>query len=196
MSSTTGQREILAAALQLVAEQGWRSFSPAALAETAVCTKCQAVALFPHRAALLPVLTRQVDRTALANPPTQGTPKDKLFDLLMRRFDVLLPFRENLRVLLPQVYRDPISAAVAWTALHFSMHATLQIADIPVRQPLGFVRVEALTIVYVRTLQNWLKDRSDDFSSVMAVLDRRLRYCEHLAERLGTRRTHSERREP
>ena len=115
---------IVDTAMALIAEQGWRAVSLAAVAEAAGLTTLQVYRIFPSKAAILAGLFRRIDEAVLAAPPEAEDgerPRDRLFDLLMRRFDALQPYREGLGRLRRELPFDPPSALCAGAALLGSM---------------------------------------------------------------------------
>ena len=90
---------IIDAAMILTAAQGWRRVSLAAVASEAGLPILQVYRRFPSKTAILCGLFRRVDEAVLAVPPEaeEGErPRDRVFDLLMRRFDALRPYRSAL----------------------------------------------------------------------------------------------------
>ncbi|WP_446926498.1 hypothetical protein, partial [Klebsiella pneumoniae] len=57
---------------------------------------------YPSKQALLAGVSRMIDETVLAEgaPDPADSPRDRLFDLMMRRFDALNAQREGVRALL------------------------------------------------------------------------------------------------
>ncbi|KAB2845613.1 MAG: TetR/AcrR family transcriptional regulator [Hyphomicrobiaceae bacterium] len=99
------------------------------------------------------------------------TPRDRLFDAVMTRFDLLAPYRAALKRIEASAYLAPelIRPALA-------MHATLlAAAGIPAEGPQGAARLAGLAAVYSRTFRTWLEDDDPGLAKTMAALDRRLR---------------------
>src|SRR5215469_10309574 len=88
-----GER-MLDAALALAAERDWAGIGLAEIAHKAGLPLAEAYAACRSKLDLLAVLNRRVDAAALAAvPEAEGLPRERLFDLLMRRFDALQPHR-------------------------------------------------------------------------------------------------------
>ena len=66
---------------------GPRSTSPLPRAPPGCPLQRGARHAFPSRASILLRFGRLADQTALQDAPSEGSVRDKLFDLLMRRFD-------------------------------------------------------------------------------------------------------------
>ena len=169
---------IIDAAMILTAAQGWRRVSLAAVASEAGLPILQVYRLFPSKTAILCGLFRRVDEAVLAVPPEaeEGErPRDRVFDLLMRRFDALRPYRSALEALRRDLPTDPMTALAAGGALLCSVRLTLEAAGIPCHGLGGVVAVKLVAAAYLFTSHTWARDESPDLAPTMAALDRRLR---------------------
>src|SRR5215217_6454640 len=93
---------LIDAALQLIALHGWRRLSMVAIASEAGLPLLSLYRAFPSKAAILCAFSRRIDEAVLAAPVEAEAgerPRDRVFDLLMRRFDALQPYRGALEVL-------------------------------------------------------------------------------------------------
>jgi hypothetical protein len=120
-------------------------------------------------------------------------PRDRVFDLLMRRFDALGPYKEALEVLSRELPGDPCAALAAGARLLRSMRWMLEAADISTDGITGVVAVKLTAAAYLAAFRAWLRDDSPDLAPTMAALDRRLRGIERW---LGAGRRGSEERAP
>src|ERR1700680_2376129 len=111
---------IIDAALRLTAQQGWRRLSLAAIAAEAGLPILTLYRTFPSKPAILCGFSRRIDEAVLAAPldheaPAEALadaderPRDRVFDLLMRRFDALNPHRAALEVLGRELLTDPLA---------------------------------------------------------------------------------------
>jgi len=172
-----GER-MLDAALALAAERDWRGIGLAEIAQKAGLSLAEGYAAGPSKLHLLGALNRRVDRAALAaTPEAEGLPRERLFDLLMRRFDALQPHRPALRSMLRGSLGDP-AALLAAPALLRSMAWMLEAAGIGAAGWRGVLRIHVLAGVYLSVLRVFLGDESVDLAATMAALDRRLRAVE------------------
>ncbi len=172
---------IIDAMLALVVAGGWRSVSLAAVAEEAGMSVLQVHRLFPSRTAILCGFFRRIDEVALAAPldaEESEKPRDRVFDLLMRRFDALQPYREQLATLRRDLPGDPLSALALGAALLGSMRLTLDAAGIACRGIGGIITVKLTAAAYLAAMHTWSRDESPDLAPTMATLDRRLRGIE------------------
>jgi AcrR family transcriptional regulator len=176
---------IIDAALALIAQEGWRRLSLAAIAAEAGLPIVQLYRVFPSKPAILCGFSRRIDEAVLATPLDGGAaaeaderPRDRVFDLLMRRFDALQPYRSALAVLGREVPADPVAALGMAAGLLRSIGWMLEAAGISTAGLGGCVAVNLTAAAYGATLRVWLRDDSPDLAPTMAALDRRLRGIE------------------
>ena len=176
---------IIDAALALIAREGWRRLSLAAVAAEAGLPILTLYRAFPSKPAILCGFSRRIDEAVFATPldieaagEEDERPRDRVFDLLMRRFDALQPYREALEVLGRELPTDPIAALGAGVGLLRSIGWTLEAAGISTAGLGGVVAVKLTAAAYLATSRVWLRDDSPDLAPTMAALDRRLRGIE------------------
>lgn len=183
--------QVIDAAMALAAERGWRGLTLADIAEAAKLPLSKVYPVFRSKSAILNGLRRQVDAAVMADcdrDADEGGARDRLFDVLMRRFDALQPYKDGLGNVIYDQSRDPCAALCGLSRLSGSMALMLEAAGISSSGPCGALRVRGLSAIYLATLRDWLRDDSADKAQTMAVLDRRLRRAETLLSRLPRRR--------
>ena len=172
---------IIDAMLTLIPTEGWRGLSLAAIAAAAGLPILQVYRVFRSKQAILSGLFRRIDELVLAEPPPpepDERPRDRLFDLLMRRFDALQSYKTALGVLRRELPGQPLTALCAGASLLRSMRWMLEAADIPTGGVRGAVAVRLATAAYLSTMRAWYRDESTDLARTMAALDARLRRIE------------------
>jgi len=172
---------IIDAALACIARQGWRRLSLADIAAEAGLPILGVYRVYSSKPAILCAFFRRVDEAVLAAPldsEPDERPRDRVFDLLMRRFDALTPYRAALEVLGRELPTDPLAALAAGAGLLRSMRWMLEAAGISGEGLGGVLAVKLTAAVYLATLRVWLRDESPDLAPTMAALDRRLRGIE------------------
>ncbi len=174
-------RRIVDAALARLAQDGWRRLSLAAIADEAGLPILRVYRNFRSKQAILAGFMRRIDETVLAEPPpAEGDerPRDRLFDLLMRRFDALRTYKPALAVLRRELPADPAAALCVAAALLRSMRWMLEAADIATGGVRGAVAVKLAGAAYLATMRVWQSDEAPDLGQTMAALDARLRRIE------------------
>ncbi len=177
-------------ALKLAAERGWRDLSLAEIAEAAGLDLAQLYPRYSSKQAILEQLSRRIDAEVLAESEEDalhGPARDRLFDVLMRRFDALRPYKEGLGEIVYDLLRDPVSSAAAALQLQRTMACMLEAAGLSSTGLRGALRIQVLSGIYLMTLRVWLRDDTEDLSKTMAALDGYLRRIESLIERLPRR---------
>jgi AcrR family transcriptional regulator len=177
-SGASAKDRLVDAALTLAAREGWRHTAMADIAAEAGLSLGEAYAAAPSKLALLAAFHRRVDQAALAVAADGTEPaRDRLFDVLMRRFDALAPHRPALRSILRDSFGDP-AAMLGVPALLRSMGWMLEAAGISTAGLRGRLRSQLLAGLYLSVLRVFLDDDSADLSRTMALLDQRLRWGE------------------
>jgi AcrR family transcriptional regulator len=165
----------LDAALRLAATRKWSEIALPDIAAEAGLSLGEMLRVAPSKAALLAAFGRRVDGAMFARAvETDGTVKDKLFDLIMRRFDALGPHKAAVKNILADLPRDPGSALCAIPGLLRAMRWTAEAAGIKTTGPLAPFKINALAAAYLVTLRVWLQDDSADAAKTMAHLDKTL----------------------
>lgn len=181
-------KHAIEAAMKLAAEKGWRDLALADIAAAAHMSLAQLYALYPSKQAILDAFVRDVDHAVLAETEApEGSAKDRLFDVLMRRLDKLDPYKAALERIGEDTARDPLALLCSLGRLDRSMAAMLEAAGISAGGLAGVVRVKGLTAVYLAALKAWFRDESPDKAKTMAALDRALGRADRLAGALARR---------
>jgi AcrR family transcriptional regulator len=172
---------IIDAALARIAVAGWRRLSLAAVAAEAGVPILRVYRTFGSKHAILCAFLERIDAVVLAEPPTVEAdehPRDRVFDLLMRRFDALRPHKPVLAALRRELPGDPIAALCLGARLSRSMRWMLDAADIATSGLSGALAVRLADAAYLSAMGVWQRDDSPDLASTMAALDTRLRRIE------------------
>jgi len=183
-------RRIVAAAMDLAAAHGWRRTGLAEVARAAGVPLAELYRRFPTRAHLLAGLSRLADAAVLADEPAvpdpdapdpdagDEPPRDRLFDVMMRRFDALLPYRDGLASVTRDLRREPLTALAFAPHIARSMAWMLRAARIDPDAPGGPALVAGLVAVHARVMRTFLADDTADLARTMAALDAELRRAE------------------
>lgn len=141
---------------------------------------------YPDKLAFVQAFMARIDGEVLAGTSAsldpEETVRDRLFDILMRRFDALKPHRAALDQICRAGRRDPMMALVLGPSLMRSMAAMLEAAGISGRGLPGAVRQNALLAIYAAVSRVFDKDELADLSKTMAALDSRLKTAERWAQ--------------
>ena len=187
-ASKTGQvplkERAVAAALDLASRMGWEMVTMTDIADKAHTSLADLSEIFDDKTDILAAYGRRIDKTVLerAGGADPSMPeRDRLFDLLMERFDVLNENREAVLSILKSFTSDPKQAVISLPHLGRSMAWMLEAAGIETSGVKGAARVTGLAFVYLNTLRHWSRDDSADLSKTMAALDKSLSRAERWA---------------
>src|SRR5260221_633502 len=153
----------------------------AAIAEEAGLPILRVYRAFSSRSAILSGFFHRIDEAVLTSPieaEADERPRDRVFDLLMRRFDALGPYKPALQVLGRELPADPCAALAIGARLLRSMRWMLEAAGIATDGLGGIIAVKLTLAAYMAASRVWLRDDSPDLAPTMAALDRRLRGIE------------------
>lgn len=181
----TLQDRVIAACLSLAAEKGWGGVCLSDVAARAGVSLGQIYILYDDRTAILAAFARQVDRAVLeaASPPDPDMPvRERLFDVLMERFEALNAHRDGVIAVLASVRRDPKQAVIGLPHLAGSMRWMLEAAGVETTGWRGALRIAGLTALWLRVSMVWAQDDSPDMGRTMAALDRALSQAGQAAE--------------
>ncbi|WP_203414335.1 ubiquinone biosynthesis protein COQ9 [Entomobacter blattae] len=172
MTMDSFQDALLQACMDCAAKTGWSRMTLAQAAKQAGYPIEQARQAFPSKAHILLSLNAQADQAALQQAQEdETTPREKLFDLLMSRFDVLQRYRPGIKALM---YTLPFNPCLSlWSGAHIalSMKWMAEAAQIDTSGLKGHTFVKGLIAVWFYTLRIWAQDKTDDLSKTMAALD-------------------------
>lgn len=177
------EKKVLQAALDLAAERGWPAVTVTAVAERAGLGPDAVFAHAPGRQGFLDLLGRKLDEAALAEGAVdeEEPARDRLFEVMMRRFDFLQDHREGILAIMSGFRGDPITAFRQIPALERSMALMLDLAGLPARGLIGQAKIRVLSLIYLDLARTWSRDDSEDMAATMKALDRRLDQAEQLA---------------
>jgi AcrR family transcriptional regulator len=179
------RKAIVDALMDLAARRPWSEIEITDIAQAANVSLAEFRDLFPSKGAVLGALSKQIDRQVLEGTTDDlaGEPaRERIFDVLMRRFDALQPYKEALRRISQDLRYDPLSLAALNQVAINSMRFMLAAAGINTEGPLGTVKLQGAVLVYSNTMRTWLDDDDPALAKTMARLDRELRRGERVLE--------------
>lgn len=185
---------VLDAALELAATAGWRDLTMRDVAEACGVSLAELHAVYPTRNAILKAFSARIDAAVLAGDTGDlgdESPRDRLFDVIMRRLDVLSVHRKAAWSIIRASLGNPASALQGFCLTQSSMRWMLEAAGIDAGGPAGALRAKGLMLVWLDVLRVWQSDESEDMARTMAHLDKRLALAERL-QRFAWRAPRSE----
>ncbi len=165
---------LMAAVFSQAALRGWADVNIAEAARGAELPLDRVRARFPGRGAVLLRFGVMADQAALAAGSNDPSPRERLFDMVMSRFDALQQNRGGILQLLRAMRTDPATSLLLYGATLRSMKWLLDGASIPSSGLVGTLRVHGLLALWLYALRAWETDESADLSATMAAVDRGL----------------------
>jgi len=196
---TASAETVLDAFLGLLAERTFAEVTLRDVASAADLGLADLYRFYPDKVALVGAFMARIDAAVLTGTPRQPDPeetaRDRLFDVMMRRYDALGPYRSALRSIRRASSRDPLLALALGPGLRRSMAAMLEAAALPSEGLSGALRQNGLLAIHYAVSRVFEKDDSVDLSKTMAALDSRLKTAERwsqLFEKYRSSRTTAE----
>lgn len=173
----TARDRIVDALMALAAARDWDEIRLGDIAAEAGLTLAELREHVPSKGAILAAFNRRIDKVVLegtSDDLADESVKDRVFDVMMRRFDALAPYRDALKRIVPALRRDPLAlGALNGLALN-SQRYMLESAGVDTEGPMGAVKLQGAVLVFARVLDTWLEDEDPGFAKTMAALDREL----------------------
>ncbi len=167
-----------AAVFTVAAAHGWSRVSPAEVALAAGLDVHDVVRAYPGPQALVDEAFRHTDRLALVGR-TEADPsepvRDRLFDVLMARFEAMAPHRQAIASYLKGLPLRPFDGLYSALRLGRSMALTLEAAGLSASGLVGYVRIKGLAYTYLWVLRTFVQDETPDLARTMAALDKALK---------------------
>src|SRR5580704_15587160 len=171
------REKIVAALLALLAEKPIEQIGLAEIASEAGLTLTQLHGEFSSAIAIYAAHLKAIDRAVLAEDLSDMADeplRERLFDVLMRRLEVMAPHREAVRSLLRSATRNPpLAMALNGLAVR-SQQWMLTAAGITAAGPRGMMRAQGLALLFGSVLRTWVHDDDPGLARTMAALDRAL----------------------
>ncbi|MCB1542266.1 MAG: TetR/AcrR family transcriptional regulator [Rhodoblastus sp.] len=177
---------IVDALMELAAEQDFGDITISMIAERAALSLADFRDCFPSKGAALAAFNRRIDRIVLDGTGADmadETTKERLFDVLMRRFDALAPYKTAVDSIASWARREPLAAAQLNRIVVNSMRFMLEAAGVDSGGPVGALKLQGLALAWARLVNAWLADDDPGLAATMAELDRTLRRGDMLVAR-------------
>jgi len=171
------------AALELAQERGWNETSLADIGQRAGLSLADLRREFACKSDILRAFQAEVDAETLAKARPGGAEqggRDRLFDIIMTRFELMAPYKPALRRISADLCCRPGEAAPLLFSSLASQYWMLAGAGAKLVGLGGALRVTGLGAIYGKTFRVWLDDATPGLDRTMATLDRKLRKGERM----------------
>ena len=171
------REKIIEAFFALLAERSFEDIGYADLAARASVPLATLRGEFGSKLPIVAAYVKTIDRKVLAGGDAdiaEEPPRERLFDVLMRRLEALAPHKAAIRSLMRSARRHP-SLALAFNGLAMrSQQWMLTAANIDAAGPSGIVRAQGLALLFAGVLRTFVNDEDEGLARTMAALDRAL----------------------
>lgn len=175
--SGTDREKIIAAFMSLLAEKRFEQIGFGDIAARAGLSLAACRGEFGSTLAILAAHMKELDRKVLAAASADMAdepPRERLFDVLMRRIEAMAPYREATRSLMKSIACNPgLAFALNGLAVR-SQTWMLTAADIDAAGPRGMIRAQGLAMLFASVLRTWVDDEDEGLARTLAALDRAL----------------------
>jgi len=173
----TDREKIIAAFMALLAEKRFEEIGFGDIAQRAGLRLANCRGQFGSTLAILAAHMKELDRKVLASASgdmAEEPPRERLFDVLMRRIEAMAPHRKATRSLMRSASCNP-GLAFALNGLGVrSQTWMLTAADIDAAGPRGMIRAQGLAMLFASVLRTWVDDEDEGLARTLAALDRAL----------------------
>ena len=175
----------LKAFLGLLAATPYHALSLQQVAEASGVPAGRLIAGFGSKAGLVEAYFADIDAVLLAEPvEADGSVRDRLFDVIMRRFDAMQGERAALANLRKAMRKDRCLALRLAPVRLRSARIVLALAGIDPDSRRGHVSLAGLAVILSRTIDVFLADETADLSPTMKALDAHLARADKAMGRL------------
>lgn len=181
MLDPTLRRDLARAALTLAATTPWRDITLAALADAASrpLADLYGASLWEAVDCAEEAFDRAIADGSAALDPQQSV-RDRLFDLIMKRFEAMEPHRKAVMGMEYGVDRDPTLLASQHQRHVRCARWVLALAGLEADGVTGQARAQGLGVIIGQARAAWRGDVDGDFAKTMASLDKNLRRAEEM----------------
>jgi AcrR family transcriptional regulator len=183
-SGKPARERIVDAFLAILADKAFEQIALPEVATTAGIKLAEMRAEFGSTFAILGAHIKEIDRQVLAGGDgdmEEELARERLFDVLMRRLELLNEHREAIRSLMRSVRRNPpLALALNGLAVQ-SQQWMLAAAGIGSNGPKGVIRAQGLAVLFANVLRTWVDDDDPGLARTMAALDRELARGQRMA---------------
>jgi AcrR family transcriptional regulator len=133
---------------------------------------------FPNKYELLKAMVARIDQETLKRVSSDIeslSPSDRLFDVIMARFEASKPYKAALRRMWHEGFRYPYLMVVYFPLGFNSMIWILEAAGMHCSGLMGILQVKAFGLLYLKLLNTWFEDMSEDLSKTMAEVDKNVK---------------------
>jgi ubiquinone biosynthesis protein COQ9 len=175
------------AAFRLAARKPWREVTLSEIAAEAGLSLAEAAGEVAGKGDILRAFSKEIDVALLKSleaDPLDGEAHDRLFDVMLRRIEMLAPYKPALKSIAAAPADGPSEYLALFAAAIDTQGWLLAAAGLETPGARGDLHRLGLAKIYADALRVWLDDDDPGMARTMAILDRKLRDGEAWLKRL------------
>jgi AcrR family transcriptional regulator len=172
----TPRAKAIRALLKLAEERSFGDIALSDIAQEAGVSLADLRREFSCRSDILRAFQADIDVEVLgkAKQGAEQKPRDRLFEIVMTRFEVMTPYKPALKRIASYLACHPGEGGLLACSSLASQYWMLAGAGARLDGMRGAVRVAGLAAIYGKVFRIWLDDPSPSLDKTLAALDRRL----------------------
>ncbi len=184
------KNRVIINAFKIIEKNGWDKFSLAELARAEKISLLELKKVFNSKNSILIHFSKMIDENVEENIDItdlkDSSVKDNIFELLMLRFEVMLPYRKTLKIIFKSKKLDPIILKKIATNILNSLDFYLEISNAYSDNFFDFFKKNVTLLIYSYVFKEWLNDNTEDLSKTMSKLDNVLTYSEKMLKKINS----------
>ena len=192
LSNDTVELKVIKAAFKLLEERNWSKINLSDIARQAEVPLYEVQGLFLNKGEILTGFFRAVDAAVLKRvhaeegdwSESDASAHDRLFDILMMRFEVLQDYKPSLRNLVNGFAQADGILDISLSSFLNSQIWLLEASNINSNSFMGRLKTVGISGVYLKAFRAWLRDDDPEMSKTMAVVDTELKQGDRILKRV------------
>ena len=179
-------KKIIDALFNLTPNMPWQDITMEEIAKVVKLDQMELDRYFTSKISILIAYNNQIDQQLNIefNKNIKGASadlRDEIFDIIMTKYDMLNSKKDGIRHIFKRTFPiELVASPKSYLNLANSMKLVLNLAGVITNTPIGCLRVNILSGIFLNSFISWLNDDSPDMSKTMVSLDKGLKQAEAL----------------
>ena len=179
-------KKIIDALFNLTPNMPWQDITMEEIAKVVKLDQMELDRYFTSKISILIAYNNQIDQQLNIefNKSIKGASadlRDEIFDIIMTKYDMLNSKKDGIRHIFKRRFPiELVASPKSYLNLANSMKLVLNLAGVITNTPIGCLRVNILSGIFLNSFISWLNDDSPDMSKTMVSLDKGLKQAEAL----------------
>jgi len=179
-------KNIIDALFNLTPNMPWQDITMEEIAKVVKLDQIELDGYFTSKISILIAYNNQIDHQLniefnKKNKSANLNFRDEIFDIIMTKYDMLNIRKDGIRHIFKRPFPiELVASPKSYLNLSNSMKLVLNLAGVTTNTPIGCLRVNILSGIFLNSFLSWLNDDSLDMSKTMVSLDKGLKQAEAL----------------